>query len=144
MKRTLYSLLLLTALTTLSPAPINDRRAATAPVRERSQAELAREARFNGKIGVVGAVNTKEGRRDDLSRAGQPGAADAVAAASARSEAQAAEALRTASDQVAAKSEGRSFPWLLIAALAGGAFGVSRLLKGWADRAIPTPPHFNR
>lgn len=128
------------ALAALSPAPINDQRARQ-PIRpEQSQSQLAKEQAFNGARPVVGQVQVDERRHENVEESSQPGAADAVSAASRAADPSAV--IAEASARVEGKSARRGLPWWLLATFVGAvAFGILKGFRLWADKALPAPGH---
>ncbi len=145
MKRPSF-LLVLAALASLCPAPINDVRHAPAPVAERSQAQLAKEQALNGAYAVVGKVAAKEAPVVVASAPRSGTGAGAVASASARVASGGAGTIATgtiaaATRRVEGERSAWHMPaWLLALLAAGFALGAVKGLKAWADRALPAPP----
>lgn len=132
--------LTLLALAALSPAPINDVRRAPKPVPERSQAQLAAEMRFNGTYKPVGRIPKKTQEAGPLRDAPDRRDTGSVAAASSGIVNRDDGTLARATEKVTEESRAWHPPvWLLLALAAGGAFGIVRGLRAWADKALPTP-----
>lgn len=135
--------LALLALAALSPAPINDAAHAPAPVPERSQATLTKEMAYAGAYQPVGAVprRTQEGGKP-LRDAPARRDGGSVSAASNEIVRDDGSAIVRATARVEGRDAGWRPPvWLLLGLALGGAFGIVRGLKAWADRNLPSLGH---
>ena len=128
------------ALAALSPAPIKEPKRNFKPVAERSEAQLLKEMRFNGAYKPVGRVPKKTEEVTPARDRNTTRDSGSVSTASAGIVNRDDGAIARASETVQAEKSGFRAPiWLLLALAAGGAFGIVRGLRAWADKALPAP-----